>query len=488
MCHLSLNIYELHHFLPYSHRLYSHLCLAVSCEDNWKLYRKLLSEAVSHPPCIPFLGQLLTDIMQKDTYSSQRNETLKEKTVVTYVPVSAPDHVCLEDDEQKDQSAAPEESSPFSTSSLCVSCGEDRRGARRRPRTLLPVKHQPVAKCHSHPQTASGGNSLATTPSPSSSASRLSFDKGDSGFSSYSCPDLVELLTEWNDHLLMRLTKRRRSTSAKTVGEPLSAFTETFNGDLDNSESSGSLNNDDSLPEIRLEKTASVLYDEATAEPAVVQALSKLADLSVRKWENGTDEQDTDRLSSLKDLSQSSFSSLEELLSLDDDEVTEVFRSREHTPGRELDEESGSSGPAQYRSLSPTPDLDLEDISVALQHGTGEHEPALTNGTTGKDSPVSSTTFRSHRSGRFSSFRKRAQHSLRGLINKQQRKERDVLSGSPAPAATLPEVLQALQVASLGYCESCGPQVAIRRFLLTAECNSEAENFRLSTHVEPLEA
>ena len=470
-------------------RLYANLCLAVSSEDNWKVYRRLLNVAVSHPPCIPFLGLLLTDIMQKDTYSSQRTEILKEKEMGADVPQTVPEPVCVEEDEQKDQCEVVEENSPFSASTLGLSCGEDHAGNRRRPRTLIPVKHQPLAKCHSHPQGASGGNSLTTTPSPSSTASRLSFDKSDSGFSSYSCPDLVELLTEWNDHLLARLIKRRRSTSAKTVGESLSAYTDTFNGDLDNSESSGSLNNDEGLPEIRLEKSPSVMYNETTPQPAVVQAISRLTDMSITsKWEeNGSDEPDMDRLPSLKDLSQSSFSSTEELLSLEEDDATEdkVFRSREHTPGREL-EDSGSNGPSQFESLSPTPDLDLEDISVALQHVTEEHAQA--NGITEKESPVPSAAFHVRRSNRFSSFRKRARHSLRGLISKQQRKGQDVVCGSPAPAPTLCEILRALQVASFGYCESCGPQVAIRRFLLTAECNTEVENYSLSIHLEPLEA
>lgn len=480
-----MNILKIHSVFLHPHRLFGHLCLAVSSEDNWKIYRKLLSVAISRPPCVPFLGQLLTDIMQKDTYSSQRCETLNDKKMAAATPQTAPEHVSLEEDGQKEQGEAGEDNSPFCTSTMAC---EENKACRHRPRTLLPIKHQPVAKCHSHPQSASGGNSLATTPSPSSTASRLSFDKSDSGFSSYSCPDLIELLTEWNDHLLARLCKRRRSTSAKTVGEPLSAYVETLNGDLENSGSSGSLN-DGNPPEIRVQKTASVLYDEATVEPAVVQVLSKLADLSATKWEeNGTDEQDIDRLSSSKDLSQSSFSSLEELLSLEDDATEDkVFRSREHTPGRELDEVENSE-PAQSSSFPSTPDLDLEDISVALQHSTEEH--AVSNGTADKDSPISSTAFRTQRNGRFSSFRKRAQHGLKGLISKQQRKRHKTLGGLPlpAPAPTISEILRALQFASLGYCESCGPQVAIRRFLLTAECNTETENYRLSTQLEPLEA
>lgn len=476
-----MNILKIHSVFPHPRRLFSHLCLAVSNEDNWKIYRKLLNEAISRPPCIPFLGQLLTDITQKDTYSSQRCETLKEKKMAATTPQTAPEHVSLAEDRQKEQSAAGGDNSPFCTSTMAC---EEKEACRRRPRTLLPIKHQSVAKCHSHPQSASGGNSLTTTPSPSSTASRLS----DSGFSSYSCPDLIELLTEWNDHLLARLCKRRRSTSAKTVGEPLSAYVETLNGDLENSGSSGSLNNDDNPPEIRVQKSASVLYDEAT-EPAVVQMLSKLADLSPNKWEeNGTYELDIDTLLSSKDLSQSSFSSLEELLSLEDDATEDkVFRSREHTPGHELDEVENSEV-AQSRSFPSTPDLDLEDISVALQHSTEEH--AVSNGTADKDSPTSSTAFRTQRNGRFSSFRKRAQYGLKGLIGKQQRKRHKTLGGSPlpAPTPTISEILQALQFATLGYCETCGPQVAIRRFLLTAECNTEAENYRLSTQLEPLEA
>ena len=452
----------------------------VSSEDNWKVYRKLLSIAITHPPCIPFLGQLLTDIVQKDTYSSQRKETPKEKKVVVDVSQTAPEHGPLEGDEQKEQSGAGEESTPFSTSAMGCSGGVEL--CRQRPLTLLPVRHQPVTKSHSHPQASSNANSLATTPSPSSSASRWSFDKSYPGFSSYSCPDLVELLAEWNDHLLARLSKRRRSTSAKTMGEPLSAFIETFNGDLENSESSGSLNNDDSLPEIRLQKTASVMYDEGRTQLAVTQALSK-------REENGGDEGDIDRLSSLVDLSQSSFSSFEELLSLEDDDVTEdkVFRSREHTPGREL-EESVNGEPTQERSFPPTPDLlDLEDISVALQHTTEEH--ALTNGTIDEDSP-SPTPFRAQRLSRFSSFRKKARSSLKGLVSKQQRKGQESVPSAEllSPTPSISDMLQVLQFASLGYCESCGPQVAIRRFLLTAKCNTEAENHGVSLQLEPVEA
>lgn len=235
------------------HRLYTYLCSALSSEDNWRVYRKLLSAAIAHPPCIPFLGQLLTDIMQKDTYSSQRKETLKEKVTATAnVSQTAPEHGPLEENGQKEQSGAGEESSPFSTSAMGINVVEE--SCRRRPVTLLPVRHHPVAKSQSHPLTASSANSLATTPSPSSTASRWSFDKSLPGSSSHSCPDLVTLLTEWNDHLLARISKRRRSTSVKTMGEPLTAFIETFNGDLEYSESSGSLNNDDTFPEIWLER------------------------------------------------------------------------------------------------------------------------------------------------------------------------------------------------------------------------------------------
>lgn len=391
------------------------------------------------------------------------------------VSQTAPEHGPLEEDGQKEH----RESSPFSTSAMGGSGREE--SSRRRPMTLLPVRHQPVAKSHSHPQTASSANSLATTPSPSSSASRWSFDKSFSGFSSYSCPDLVELLAEWNDHLLARLSKRRRSTSAKTMGEPLSAFIEAFNGDLENSESSGSLNNDDSLPEIRLQKTASVMYDEGRTQVAVTQAL-------IKREENGVEEGDIDRLSSLVDLSQSSFSSFEELLSLEDDDVTEdkVFRSREHTPGREL-EESVNGEPAQERSFPPTPDLlDLEDISVALQRTTEEH--ALTNGTIDEDSP-SPTPFRAQRLSRFSSFRKKARSSLKGLVSKQQRKGQESVPAAQllTSAPSISDMLQVLQFASLGYCDSCGPQFAIRRFLLTAKCNTEAENHSISLQLEPVE-
>ena len=449
----------------------------MSNEDNWKVYRRLLSVAITHPPCIPFLGQLLTDIVQKDAYSSQRKETLKEKKAAADVPQTSPQNGLLKEDRQKEQCGAGEESSPFSTSAMGGSSSEEL--CRRRPVTLLPVRHQPITKSHSHPQTASGANSLATTPSPSSTASRLSFDKSYLGFSSYSCPDLVDLLAKWNDNFLARLSKRRRSTSAKVVGEPLSAFIDTFNGDLENSESSGSLH-DDSLPEIRLQKTVSVMYDEGRRQLAATQALSK-------REENGGEEGDIDRLSSLVDLSQSSFSSFEELLSLEDDDVTEdkVFRSREHTPGREL-EESVNGEPAQVRSFPPTPDLDLEDISVALQRTTEEH--TLTNGTIEEDSP-SPSPFRAQKLSRFSSFRKKARSSLKGLVSKQHRKEQETVPAAQllTSASSISDMLQVLQFASIGYCDSCGPQFAIRRFLLTAKCNTEAENHRISLQLEPVE-
>ena len=438
------------------YRIFDNLCDIMSTDDNWKLYRNMLSLALRRPPCVPFLGQFLTDVLQNETAQKallKRSSEVAKNKELTSTPNAEEDHSPTRRSNEQLKDLISESPVPKP----------------RQPPRLLIVSPQSMRR-HSLP--ISEVNSTVDTPSPSSTSSRWSFEKSDSGVSShcsFSCPDIFTL-AESCVPSFAKLNSRRISVSAKTMYNSPS-FIPVYTQYLEDSRS---------FEDLSQVKTNGKDVDDNPGsnvglalaqftEMPLVSLRGKLMDLEL--------ETDTTTTSSRMD---SSFSSLEELLSNDEVELDEdrVFRSREHTPGSSVDLSNACD---LHKRTLPEADLDPSDVMVILKEDD-EHSSGFEKSNSGLESPSRG------RSSRFSSFREKARMSLRGLKLRQRRKARDSQEANPHMLVShldVSEVLETLQISTLGFCGSCGPQVAIRRFLLKAQYNNEDQNYRRSKELEP---
>lgn len=447
-------------------KMFDNLCDIMSPDNNWKVYRNMLSLALRKPPCIPFLGQLLTDVVQNEAKQkaimSKASPIPSKKSRTSLTLASTPN---------TDEGCSPLRGSSEQLKDIT---SESPLPKRRLPK--LQIVSPSLRRRRSLP--GSEGNSLVNTPSPSSSSSHWSFDKSDSGVSShasYSCPDLLSI-PGGSPLNISRLSSRRKSSSTKIIFGGTS-FVPVYTQYIGGSQS---------FEDLAQGKLGSSKEREDCTGSDVALALEQFGRVQLNgvqaKYVEFEGETDTATTSSRMD---SSFSSLEELLSADEVELDEdrVFASREHTPGSSVDLTLGTTQEeVTSRKTRTEADLDISDITVSFKEDEEEGCPSETGKTSPSDSPFKG------RSSRFSSFREKARTSLRGWKRSQRRKGKHSQEVSPFVFAShldLAEVLEALQVASLGYCGNCGPYVAIRRFLLVAQVKTEDQCYHRSKELEP---
>ena len=439
--------------------MFENLCSIMSTDDNWQLYRQYVSAALSKPPFIPFLGQFLTDCIQNETFHQSITVTAKQSSL----EIEDPNETCPIAPQQCDLEEGGKEKIKVVVSGENVTIGIEMK---EKPTNGLSLNSPKIKRCLTLPCPPS---SIASTPSPTSASSRCSLEKSDSGVSShgsFSCPDIMDLfnLAAGDSGYMYKISKRRRSSSAQTLYPYNSLKYQLFNK-LRRSGSLSSLNYPPN--ESRASSSDDSKYDKL--ELTLVD-----------------DMYETDTASSHLDLS--SFSSLEELVASDEDSIDRVFGDR--TPGSPP-EGSRSLADSKEHSMSSCSTkqgkdtliesvaVDLEDVKFELEAETKRESEASPS------NAVETPPQTPRKQNRFSSFRKKAGSSLRGIMNRRKVGNHSVHFTLGASSTGMCEQLEMMQIASLGYAGFGGPQIAVRKFLLTAEYLLEKEAYAKSLASEP---